>query len=151
MAHDIFLSPRVARRGAGGDWFDGNGAENRPLRLAIRAMQRQPCEAGFIDARTASFAADIELPDGENRCILRRGFARRGPGVSAVQGSTASNTDNTGAFDAPEDCNDPIVEDGSEVRAAAIRRRDGPPRRSHGFGARSSLRRASSLSRAESA
>ncbi|HSX62571.1 MAG TPA: M36 family metallopeptidase [Tahibacter sp.] len=66
MAHDIFLSPRVARRGAGGDWFDGNGAENRLLRLAIRAMQRQPCEAGFIDARTASFAADIELPGGEN-------------------------------------------------------------------------------------
>ncbi|HSX62570.1 MAG TPA: M36 family metallopeptidase [Tahibacter sp.] len=100
----------VARHGASNDWFNGNGAENRMLRLAIRAMQLQPCQSGFVDARTAWLAADDELYAGENRCILWRGFARRGLGASAVQGSAGSNSDNTEAFDLPADCADLIFD-----------------------------------------
>jgi extracellular elastinolytic metalloproteinase len=101
----------VAKHGASNNWFTGNGAENRMLRLAIRAKQLQPCLSGFVSARDAWFAADDELYGGVNRCAIWRGFAKRGLGVSAVQGASSSNADNTGAFDIPVTCNDPIFDD----------------------------------------
>ncbi|WP_257386926.1 M36 family metallopeptidase [Tahibacter caeni] len=102
--------------GASNDWFDGNGAENRMLRLAIRALQRQTCAAGFVEARDAWLTADAELYTGENRCRIWNAFARRGLGFSAVQGLGTSNSDNTAAFDLPQEClPDPLFADGFET------------------------------------
>jgi extracellular elastinolytic metalloproteinase len=101
----------VDEHGASYNWFNGNGAENAMLRLAIRAMQLQPCQSGFVDARNAWLAADAELNNSENTCLLWKGFARHGLGFSAIQGSAASNADNVAAYDLPVDCNDPIFGD----------------------------------------
>ncbi|HVH35594.1 MAG TPA: M36 family metallopeptidase [Tahibacter sp.] len=102
--------------GASNDWFDGNGAENRMLRLAIRALQRQTCDAGFVEARDAWLTADTELYAGDNHCRIWNAFARRGLGASAVQGSGTSNGDNTAAYDLPQEClPDPLFADGFET------------------------------------
>ena len=105
----------IGTYGAGNDWFNGNGGENRMLRLAIRALQRQSCQSGFVDARNAWLTADNELNGGANGCLLWNAFARRGLGVSAVQGSVTSNADNTAAYDVPAACNDAIFANGFQA------------------------------------
>lgn len=92
------------RYGASHDWFRGNGAENRMLRLVLRALDRQPCNTGFVGARDALLVADTELYADTDRCLIWRAFARRGLGQSASQGSTTTNSDNTAAFDLPLSC-----------------------------------------------
>jgi hypothetical protein len=101
------------RHGASHDWFNGNGAENRMLRLVLRALDRQPCNTGFVGARDALLLADTELHGGADRCLVWEAFARRGLGYSATQGSTFTNADNTAAFDLPPACDpDRIFDNG---------------------------------------
>lgn len=102
----------VQEYGASNNWFNGNGAENRMLRLAIRAQRLQPCSAGFVSARDAVLAADVELYAGANQCRIWQAFSRRGLGFSAAQGSAGSNADNTQAFDLPPQCNGLIFANG---------------------------------------
>jgi len=59
------------------------------FRLVINAMKLQPCRPSFFDARDAIIEADRVLTDGENVCLLWKGFAERGLGVDArVEGRT---------------------------------------------------------------
>jgi extracellular elastinolytic metalloproteinase len=52
-------------------------------------MKLQPCRPSFFDARDAIIEADRVLTDGENVCLLWKGFAKRGLGYDAeVQGRT---------------------------------------------------------------
>lgn len=104
----------VGAYGASNDWYNGNGAENRMLRLVIRAQQLQPCSAGFIEARNALIAADEELHAGANACLISKAFARRGLGFSATQGSADDNSDNVAQFDTAPDC-DKLFADGFEA------------------------------------
>ncbi len=97
------------RYGASHDWFTGSGAENRMLRLVLRALDRQPCNAGFVDARNALLQADTELYVNADRCLIWQAFARRGLGYSAAQGSHLSNADNTAAFDLPPVCDPDFI------------------------------------------
>jgi len=99
----------VLRHGASHDWFNGSGAENRMLRLVLRALDRQPCNPGFVDARDALLLADTELYAGADRCLIWQAFGRRGLGQSATQGSIATNSDNTAAFDLPLTCNPDFI------------------------------------------
>ncbi|PKA83874.1 extracellular elastinolytic metalloproteinase [Ulvibacter sp. MAR_2010_11] len=69
--------------------------------LVTEAMKLQPCSPGFVDGRDAIFAADLAIYGGANECILWDAFAKRGLGVSADQGSSASRSDGTEAFDTP--------------------------------------------------
>lgn len=71
------------------------------MALVTEGMKLQPCNPGFVDGRDAIFAADVALYGGANECLLWDAFARRGLGVSADQGSSASRTDGTEAFDTP--------------------------------------------------
>ncbi len=59
---------------------------------------------GFVDARDAILAADLADSGGANKCLIWDAFARRGLGFSASQGSSASRTDGTEAFDLPSAC-----------------------------------------------
>lgn len=104
----------VKAHGASNDWLNGNGGENRMLRLAILAQQLQVCSAGFVSARNALLAADEGLYAGENSCRIWKAFARRGLGFSAVEGSAGSNADNVAAFDRPVICDD-LFADGFEL------------------------------------
>ncbi|MEZ4778299.1 MAG: M36 family metallopeptidase [Flavobacteriaceae bacterium] len=71
------------------------------MALVTEGMKLQPCSPGFVDGRDAIFAADIAIYGGINECILWDAFAKRGLGVSADQGSSASRSDGTEAFDTP--------------------------------------------------
>ncbi|MGH2691349.1 MAG: M36 family metallopeptidase [Actinomycetota bacterium] len=89
-----------------GDWT--TGGNNLAIQLVMDGMKFQPCSPGFVDSRNAILAANAALTDGEaeavNNCLVWRGFAKRGLGVSADQGSPTSRSDGVEAFDLPPEC-----------------------------------------------
>ena len=74
------------------------------IQLVTDGLKLQPCRPGFVDGRNAIIAADQALTGADNTCLIWEVFARRGLGFSATQGSTASTTDGTQAFDMPPGC-----------------------------------------------
>lgn len=100
----------IAAHGFSPDFHNAGGAAGnlKMMRLVTEAMKMQPCSPGFVDGRNAILAADALLyPDAANPgrglhyTTLWNAFARRGLGISATQGSTNSNADNTESFDVP--------------------------------------------------
>jgi len=91
-----------------GDWT--TGGNNLAMQLVMDGMKLQPCGPGFVDGRDAILAADDLLTgdgspgSGANHCAIWAGFARRGLGFGADQGSPNSVTDGTEAFDLPPFC-----------------------------------------------
>ncbi|MBK9726819.1 MAG: M36 family metallopeptidase [Saprospiraceae bacterium] len=82
------------------------------MNLVNLGMAIQPCNPGFVDGRNAILAADDALYGGMNKCIIWKAFAKRGLGVSAIQGSSNSVADGTEAFDLPACCTEvtpPII------------------------------------------
>ncbi|MCL4264961.1 MAG: M36 family metallopeptidase [Anaerolineae bacterium] len=86
------------------DWT--TGGNNLALQLLMDGMKLQPCSPGMVDGRDAILAADMALTSGDNQCEIWEGFAKRGLGFSANQGSPFSRTDGTEAFDLPLACID---------------------------------------------
>ena len=80
------------------------GGNNRALQLVMDGMKFQPCMPGMQDGRNAILAADVALTGGANQCEIWRGFAKRGMGFSASQGSSLVRTDGVAAFDLPAAC-----------------------------------------------
>ena len=85
-----------------GDWT--TGGNNLANQLVMDGMKMQPCKPGFQDGRDAILAADVALTGGANQCEIWRAFARRGLGVDATQGSSASKTDGAQGFELPAGC-----------------------------------------------
>lgn len=94
----------IAEYGFDPDIYNGTGGNNIALQLVMDGLKLQPCSPGFIDGRDAILEADQIANGGANRCIIWRAFARRGLGVSASQGSSASKADGSEAFDVPVEC-----------------------------------------------
>ena len=86
------------------DLAEGNRGNTIALELVIAAMKYQPCEPTFLDARDALLAADAAAYAAEHRCLLWAGFAKRGVGLSASDGGSASNLIVSEAFDIPAEC-----------------------------------------------
>jgi hypothetical protein len=78
-----------------------NGGNSIALKLVLEGMRLQTCRPGFLDSRDAILAADSILYNGRHKCAIWAAFARRGMGLSAVQGSSGSTTDQVAAFDVP--------------------------------------------------
>ncbi len=95
------------------DLYNGTGGNNIAIQLVTDGMKLQPCSPGFVDGRDAILEADDIANGGANRCIIWRAFARRGLGVSAIQGSSNSRSDGTEAFDVPVDCQLGVNDNGS--------------------------------------
>jgi extracellular elastinolytic metalloproteinase len=85
-----------------GDW--STGGNNLAIQLVIDGMKLQPCQPGFVTGRNAILQADEVLTDGANQCEIWQGFARRGLGYSASQGSSNNRNDGVEAFDLPASC-----------------------------------------------
>ncbi len=83
------------------DLYNGTGGNNKVMQLVLDGLKLQPCGSGFVDSRDAILAADVALTGGVDQCLIWEVFAARGLGASADQGSPASNTDGTEAFDMP--------------------------------------------------
>ena len=80
------------------------GGNNLAHQLVTDGMKLQPCNPGFVTGRNAILAADVALTGGDNQCLIWEGFAKRGLGFSASQGSSAVVGDETEAFDMPATC-----------------------------------------------
>ncbi|RIA84870.1 Fungalysin metallopeptidase-domain-containing protein [Glomus cerebriforme] len=75
------------------------------LQLVVDGMKLQPCRPTFIDARNAIIQADEILTNGENKCDIWSGFAKRGLGVGAkVIGNNPWGGLHRENFEVPEDC-----------------------------------------------
>lgn len=90
------------------------GGNNLTLQLVMDGLSLQPCSPGFVDGRDAILLADVQLTGGANLCRIWRAFARRGLGLGADQGSSASLADNVEAFDLPTECETLVFSDGFE-------------------------------------
>jgi uncharacterized repeat protein (TIGR01451 family) len=97
LVHEHGFNPNIYD-----DWT--TGGNNLTFQLMMDGMKLQPCSPGFVDGRDAILAADVVLTGGANQCAIWEGFAKRGLGFSADQGSPSSNTDGVEAFDMPIFC-----------------------------------------------
>jgi len=91
------------------DLYHGTGGNNLAIRLVFEGMKNQPCSPGFLDGRDAIIAADVALNNGANKCLIWKAFARRGAGMSAVQGLSSNASDQAEAFDIPCECRDEVT------------------------------------------
>ncbi|MFP5040091.1 M36 family metallopeptidase [Parasediminibacterium sp. JCM 36343] len=71
------------------------------LQLMVTGLTLQKCRPGFLDSRDAILAADSILYGFKHKCSIWNAFARRGMGLSAVQGLSDSTNDQVPAFDVP--------------------------------------------------
>lgn len=80
--------------------FNGNavGGNSIALKLVTEGMKLQPCNPGFISGRDGILQADQILYGGAYRCTILEAFRRRGMGLGASEGSTASVTDQIPSF-----------------------------------------------------
>ena len=80
--------------------FNANaaGGNSIALKLVTEGMKLQPCSPGFISGRDAILQADQILFGGAYRCTILEAFRRRGMGLGASEGSTASTTDQIPSF-----------------------------------------------------
>jgi extracellular elastinolytic metalloproteinase len=77
---------------------------NLAMQLVMDGLKFQPCNPGFVTSRDAILTADMALTGGANTCEIWRGFAKRGLGAAASQGSSNSRTDGVQNFDLPAAC-----------------------------------------------
>jgi extracellular elastinolytic metalloproteinase len=90
----------INEHGFDADLYYGTGGNNIALQLVMDGLKLITCgEAGFVEGRDAILAADSAIYDGENACLIRAVFARRGVGALADQGTSASRDDQTPSFD----------------------------------------------------
>jgi len=75
-----------------------SGGNNLAIQLVMDSLKLQPCEPGFVDARDAILLADQQDTGGANQCEIWRGFAKRGLGADAIQGSSNDTMDGTQDF-----------------------------------------------------
>ncbi|KXN74711.1 zinc-dependent metalloprotease [Conidiobolus coronatus NRRL 28638] len=77
------------------------------LQLLLDGMKLQPCRPNFLDARDAIITADQVLTGGQNKCLIYKGFAKRGLGVNAkLIGSTPwGGGIRENGHDLPSECN----------------------------------------------
>ncbi|GAB7360845.1 hypothetical protein MBLNU230_g0831t1 [Neophaeotheca triangularis] len=71
----------IPLRGLRGAPLDGRYLS---MKLVLDGMALQPCSPTFVQARDAIIDADEALTNGRNRCLIWRGFAKRGLGVDAA-------------------------------------------------------------------
>ncbi|KAJ3407328.1 Fungalysin/Thermolysin Extracellular metalloproteinase 5 [Chytriomyces hyalinus] len=67
------------------------------LQLVVDGLKLQPCNPSFVDARDAIITAEELLTGGKNKCLIWKGFAKRGLGVGAISGGFDS-------FKLPQEC-----------------------------------------------
>jgi extracellular elastinolytic metalloproteinase len=62
---------------------NGTNGNNRFLKVLVEGMKLQPCFPNFVTARDAILLAEQQLFNGEGKCEIIKGFAKRGLGINA--------------------------------------------------------------------
>ncbi|MCB1229489.1 MAG: M36 family metallopeptidase, partial [Verrucomicrobiae bacterium] len=91
----------VSAHGFDPDLYHGTGGNNLAMQLVIDGLKLQPSNPTYLDARDAILLADQVNNAGANQDLLWAAFAKRGMGVSAYDGGSASSLDVLEAFDTP--------------------------------------------------
>ncbi len=79
------------------------------VKLVYESFKLQGCFPNFIKGRDAIIAADQNINNGNNKCMIWKTFAKRGLGVNASPGATRGDTttalnDQIEDFSVPEEC-----------------------------------------------
>jgi hypothetical protein len=89
----------INKHGFDPDLYYGTGGNNIALQLVMDGLKLSTCGGvGFVDGRDAILNADAALYGGENECMIRSVFARRGVGALAAQGTSESREDQVADF-----------------------------------------------------
>jgi extracellular elastinolytic metalloproteinase len=89
----------VAQDGYSSDIYYGTGGNNKAIQLVVDGLKLITCDnVGFVTGRDAIIEADAALYNGDNECLIRTVFARRGVGALASQGAGKRNEDNIEDF-----------------------------------------------------
>ncbi len=91
----------IDKYGFDSDLYNGDGGNNKIMKLVIDGLKLQRCSPGFVDGRDAILAADMLTTGGADQCMIWEIFAARGLGFSAEQGDTDSRTDQIEDFSVP--------------------------------------------------
>lgn len=89
--------------------YEPSSGNYKAVKLVIEGLKNVICSPGFVDARNAILAAEEELYNGQDNCLLWEVFARRGLGYSAEQGSSFDAGDQKEAFDVLPVCSDRLM------------------------------------------
>ncbi len=110
MIWDMYWNLRMTE-GYDPDLYNGTGGNNLAIQLVTDGLKLQPCSPGFEDGRDAIIAAAVAngMSQADICTNIWAPFARRGMGFSADQGSSASRTDGTVAYDMPTVCTSPTA------------------------------------------
>jgi extracellular elastinolytic metalloproteinase len=90
----------VGKYGYDADIYYGTGGNNMAIQLVMDGLKLITCgNVGFVEGRDTIIQADAALNGGVNECLIRAAFARRGVGIGASQGTSASREDQITSFD----------------------------------------------------
>jgi extracellular elastinolytic metalloproteinase len=109
---ELYWEMRI-RWGYSPDLYNGDGGNNRMIRLVVDGMKLQGCNPTMVVARNAILLADQNAFAGANQCAIWRAFAKRGLGQNAVAGSI-NQGDETEDFTIPAGCAAGLFTDGFE-------------------------------------
>ena len=90
----------IAKYGFDSNIYSGTGGNNKVMRLVIDGLKLQPCSPSVINFRSALISADQATTGGQNYCLITETFRKRGVGLNASSGSSASGTDQVENFTA---------------------------------------------------
>ncbi|KAJ3304429.1 ammonium transporter [Kappamyces sp. JEL0829] len=76
----------------------GTNGNNQFIKTLVAGMKIQPCFPTFVTARNAILAADKSISGGKFQCEIIKGFAKRGLGINAQDGSFVND------FTIPANC-----------------------------------------------
>jgi extracellular elastinolytic metalloproteinase len=91
----------IDKYGFDSDLYNGDGGNNKIMKLVIDGLKLQPCSPGFVDGRDAILAADRAITGGSDQCMIWEVFAARGLGFDAQQGDSNSRIDQVEDFSMP--------------------------------------------------
>jgi len=86
-----------------------NSGSGKVVQLVMEAMKIQGCYPNFVTGRDAIIAADADLNNGQNKCMIWSAFAKRGLGANASAGATRGAlpnaiSDQIEDFSVPAEC-----------------------------------------------
>ena len=87
----------IEKHGFDASWKLGSSGNSMMLQNVVDGLKIQPCRPNFVHARDAILEADDRNFEGANKCLIWKGFAKRGLGVNAVGGGTED-------FTVPSEC-----------------------------------------------
>lgn len=81
--------------------YNGNGGNNKVMKIVLDGIKLQPCQPTFVEARDAIIRADQLLTGGQDFCMIWEVFASRGLGVNASSGDRFKGNDQVEDFTRP--------------------------------------------------